>query len=67
MLSRATIADIQITYRRNRARDNRRLLGITPVIDIRLQPGNYTAIVWGNNNGTGNALVEFYELPLRFL
>ena len=32
-------------------------------IDLYLMPGNYTAIVRGNNNDTGNALVEFYELP----
>ena len=32
-------------------------------IDLYLMPGNYTAVVRGNNNGTGNALVEFYELP----
>ncbi|HEX7516392.1 MAG TPA: hypothetical protein VF345_03805 [Chthoniobacterales bacterium] len=28
-----------------------------------LQPGNYTAIVRGANNTTGNALVEVYALP----
>ncbi len=28
-----------------------------------LQPGNYTAIVRGVNNTTGNALVEVYSLP----
>ena len=28
-----------------------------------LQPGSYTAIVRGVNNGTGNALVEVYALP----
>ena len=27
-----------------------------------LQPGNYTAIVRGVNNTTGNALVEVYDL-----
>ena len=32
-------------------------------IDIHLMPGNYTAIVRGKNNTTGNALVEVYELP----
>src|SRR5207248_5260257 len=31
-------------------------------IDITLSPGNYTAIVRGNNNGTGVALVEVYDL-----
>ncbi len=29
----------------------------------RLWPGNYTAIVRGNNDTAGNALVEVYELP----
>ena len=28
-----------------------------------LQPGSYTAIVWGGNNIPGNALVEVYALP----
>ena len=32
-------------------------------IDIYLMPGNYTAIVRGVNDTTGNALVEVYELP----
>lgn len=32
-------------------------------IDLYLMPGNYTAIVRGSNNDTGNALVEFHELP----
>ena len=32
-------------------------------IDLHLMPGSYTAIVRGKNNATGNALVEFYELP----
>ena len=32
-------------------------------IDIHLMPGNYTAIVRGKNDTTGNALVEVYELP----
>ncbi len=42
--------------------------GIAPVndlesaIDITLTPGNYTAIVRGNNGGTGVALVEVYDL-----
>src|SRR5205823_10716982 len=31
-------------------------------IDITLSPGNYTAIVSGNNDGTGVALVEVYDL-----
>jgi hypothetical protein len=42
--------------------------GIPPVndlesaIDTTLTPGNYTAIVRGNNGGTGVALVEVYDL-----
>jgi hypothetical protein len=32
-------------------------------IDVHLMPGNYTAIVRGKSNATGNALVEVYELP----
>jgi hypothetical protein len=28
-----------------------------------LQPGNYTALLRGSNNGTGNGLVEIYALP----
>jgi len=28
-----------------------------------LQPGNYTAQLRGNNNGTGNGLVEIFALP----
>jgi hypothetical protein len=42
--------------------------GLAPVhdleaaIDTTLTPGNYTAIVRGNNNGTGVALVEVYDL-----
>jgi hypothetical protein len=42
--------------------------GIPPVndlesaIDATLTPGNYTAIVRGNNGGTGVALVEVYDL-----
>lgn len=42
--------------------------GIPPVndlesaIDATLAPGNYTAIVRGNNNATGVALVEVYDL-----
>jgi len=32
-------------------------------VDLHLMPGSYTAIVRGANNSTGNALVEFYELP----
>jgi hypothetical protein len=31
-------------------------------IDLTLPPGNYTAIVKGNNGGTGVALVEVYDL-----
>jgi hypothetical protein len=31
-------------------------------IIVRLEPGNYTAVVSGANNGTGIALVEVYEL-----
>jgi hypothetical protein len=31
-------------------------------IDITLTPGNYTAIVRGNDGGTGVALVEIYDL-----
>jgi probable HAF family extracellular repeat protein len=30
---------------------------------LSLWPGNYTAILHGKNNSTGNALVEVYELP----
>ena len=33
-----------------------------PAILIRLEPGNYTTVVDGVNNGTGIALVEVYEL-----
>ena len=42
--------------------------GLAPVndfesaIDTTLDPGNYTAIVRGNNGGTGVALVEVYDL-----
>jgi hypothetical protein len=42
--------------------------GIPPVndlesaIDTTLTPGNYTAVVRGNNGGTGVALVEVYDL-----
>jgi hypothetical protein len=42
--------------------------GISPsnnlesAIDVTLMPGNYTAIVRGNNGGTGVALVEVYDL-----
>jgi hypothetical protein len=42
--------------------------GIPPVndlesaIDTTLSPGNYTAVVSGNNGGTGVALVEVYDL-----
>jgi hypothetical protein len=42
--------------------------GIPPVndlesaIDATLPPGNYTAVVRGNNGGTGVALVEVYDL-----
>ena len=42
--------------------------GIPPIsdlesaIDTTLTPGNYTAIVRGNNGGTGVALVEIYDL-----
>jgi hypothetical protein len=42
--------------------------GIPPVndlesaIDATLSPGNYTAVVSGNNGGTGVALVEVYDL-----
>lgn len=32
-------------------------------IDVHVMPSNYTAIVRGKNNTTGNALVEVYELP----
>jgi hypothetical protein len=32
-------------------------------VDLHVMPGNYIAIVRSKNNSTGNALVEFYELP----
>jgi len=35
---------------------------LEPAIVITLSPGNYTAILSGKNNGTGNALIEAYAL-----
>jgi hypothetical protein len=32
-------------------------------ISITLQPGNYTAILSGENGSTGNGLIEVYALP----
>src|SRR3954454_11361653 len=35
---------------------------LEPAIDITLAPGNYTAVVRGNDGGSGVALVEVYDL-----
>ena len=46
--------------------------GLAPTNDLEsailtsLNPGNYTAIVRGGNNGTGIALVEGYDLNMNF-
>jgi hypothetical protein len=43
--------------------------GLQPTNDLEsaivmtLQPGNYTGLVRGTNDGTGNGLVEVYALP----
>ena len=53
---------------RDTQEDTIKATGIPPLndlesaIDITLTPGNYTAIVKGNNGGTGVALVEIYDL-----
>jgi hypothetical protein len=53
---------------RDKQEDSIKATGIPPVndlesaIDATLAPGNYTAIVRGNNGGTGIALVEVYDL-----
>ena len=33
------------------------------VIVITLNPGNYSAVLSGANNGTGAGLLEVYEIP----
>jgi PKD repeat protein len=35
---------------------------VESAIAIALSPGNYTAILSGKNNATGNALIEMYAL-----
>jgi len=35
---------------------------LEPAIAVTVSPGNYTAIVRGNNNTTGVALVEVYQV-----
>jgi Bacterial Ig-like domain (group 3) len=53
---------------RDTEEDKIKATGIPPVndlesaIDITLTPGSYTAVVKGNNGGTGVALVEIYDL-----
>jgi hypothetical protein len=48
--------------------DNIKATGLPPAnnlesaIQITLEPGNYTAIVRGNDGGSGVALVELYDL-----
>jgi hypothetical protein len=32
-------------------------------VELTLAPGTYTATIFGNNNGTGVAQFEIYELP----
>jgi hypothetical protein len=51
--------------------DNIKATGLPPAndlesaIQVTLDPGNYTAIVRGNNGGTGVGLVEVYDLDPR--
>jgi len=53
---------------RDTQEDSIKATGLAPVndlesaIDATLQPGNYTAVVRGNNGGTGVALVEVFDL-----